>query len=339
MLPVGIHNSSRRESTLHPPALHPGGCSLPPDLVQAQLSPARDPGSIWGQLWMRGDSPLSIHLLLSCKNTFAQHRYGHEPAAAEAANRPGQAFTTNTSHRAGRGQTRTDRPDSGHEEHKAPLPWGRLAGTVHGTALLAHRQPCPSRRQTPKKGAAQAVCRVGTGSDRPTGGTGRGKVEFTLRANSRSPSANTLALAPGLCLGPSTAIGLGSRSKSWKRPAAARTGNLSSGSKMEVGRNGLRNPSSPSSSSPKAWLALQRAGVSNHLPQRGFLSAWEKPQLLSRVLERGFITSWGARVDKVWRHAKKPATNKCAKGTVLQHPKAPPCPFPWATRRVKCTQS
>lgn len=101
------------------------------------------------------------------------------------------------------------------------------------------------------------------------------------------------------------AIGSGGQSKSWKRLAAARTGNLSSGSKMEVGRNGLHNPSSPSSSSPKARRAPQQAGVSNHLPRRGFLGAWEKPQHLSRVLERGFIASSGARADKLRCHAKK----------------------------------
>lgn len=66
------------------------GCSLPLGSVQAQLSPAGDPGSSWGQPWTRGDTPLS------CKNTFAQRGCGYEPAAAEATNRPVQVFTTNT---------------------------------------------------------------------------------------------------------------------------------------------------------------------------------------------------------------------------------------------------
>lgn len=137
VLPVGVHNRSRREIALHPPALHPGGHSLPPCSVQAQLSPAET----WAQSWMRGDIPLAIHLPLSRENTFAQHVCGHEAAAAEAADRPDQVFTTNTSHRAGRGQTRPDRPDPGCEEHEAPLPWGQPAGSRHGTALPAHWQP------------------------------------------------------------------------------------------------------------------------------------------------------------------------------------------------------
>lgn len=215
-----------------------------------------------------------------------------------------QIAPANTSHHAGGGQTRLDGPDLGREEHEALLPWGgwqapRRAQPSRHTGSPDPPTSKPQRKELPGQFAAWAA---GV-TDRPEE-MGRGKVEFTLRANSRSPSANTLALAPGPCSRPSTAIALGSRNKSWKRLAAVHTGNLSSGSKMEGGRNRLCNPSSPSLSSPEAQRAPQRAGVSNHLPHRGFLSAWEKPQQLSRVPARGFITSSGARADKVRRHAK-----------------------------------
>lgn len=177
------------------------------------------------------------------------------------------------------------------------LPWrGWLAGTKHSTAFPAHRQPSTSPRGRSCLGSLP-----GGQQERPTRGTGRGKVGFTFRASRWPPSANTLAPAPVPCLGSNAAISSGMR---WERPAAVCKGNLSSSSKMAVGRNRLCNLSSPSSSSPEARHSPQRAGVSNHLPRRGSLSAWEKPQHLSRALERGFITSSGARADKVRRHAK-----------------------------------
>lgn len=134
-----------------------------------------------------------------------------------------------------------------------PLLWG----SRWALCMAQPSQHTDSHRQTPKKGAVRAVCCVGSESDRLTGGTGRGKVEFTLRANSRTPSANTLALAPGLCSGRSSAIGSGRAraGRGWLHRAQAV---CQAAVKWNWEGMGFASPAPPPQATPKASVPCKK---------------------------------------------------------------------------------
>lgn len=210
---------------------------------------------------------------------------------------PGQDFTTNTSPHAAQGQTRLDRLDLGHKEHQVSLPAGGHCAW--------HSPPCTPLALTqasanPKDRAAQTVCCVGSGSDRPTRGTGRGKVEFTLHTNSRPPSTNTPG--PRVVLGSERCHCLGQSEQALAQAGCGAHREFVKQQHNEAGQNGLCNSSS-SLSSPKAGVPGSEQAyltTSHHWPS--LVPA--RSRNISPQCWRGDLSLCWVPADKVRRHAK-----------------------------------